>query len=76
LLLKVYNITWNHDEGATKGFCPAGIPLIFYFYPQSKIMPFQLEKKLVEEWMIEKLKENGWNYIESENLKRLNLGEP
>ena len=39
-------------------------------------MPFQLEKKLVEEWMIEKLKENGWNYIESENLKRLNLEEP
>ena len=39
-------------------------------------MPLQLEKKLVEEWMIEKLKENGWNYIESENLKRLNLEEP
>jgi len=39
-------------------------------------MPLQLEKKLVEEWMIEKLKENGWNYIESENLKRASLDEP
>jgi type I restriction enzyme R subunit len=35
-----------------------------------------LEKKLVEEWVIEKLKEKGWNYVESENLNRIILDEP
>jgi type I restriction enzyme R subunit len=36
----------------------------------------QLEKKLVEEWVIEKLKEKGWNYIEAEKLERLSFDEP
>ena len=36
----------------------------------------QLEKKLVEDWVIEKLKERGWNYIESEKLNRLSFDEP
>jgi type I restriction enzyme, R subunit len=36
----------------------------------------QLEKKLVEDWVIEKLKEKGWNYIESEKLNRLSFDEP
>ena len=35
-----------------------------------------LEKKLVEDWAIEKLKEKGWNYVESEKLNRLNFDEP
>jgi type I restriction enzyme R subunit len=39
-------------------------------------MPMQLEKKLVEDWTIEKLKEKGWNYIESEKLNRLSFDEP
>jgi len=33
-------------------------------------MPLLLEKKLVEEWIIEKLKEKGWHYVEAKNLKR------
>jgi type I restriction enzyme R subunit len=36
----------------------------------------QLEKKLVEEWVIEKLKEKGWNYVEAEKLERLSFDEP
>ena len=36
----------------------------------------QLEKKLVEDWVIEKLKEKGWNYIEAEKLNRLSFDEP
>jgi len=36
----------------------------------------QLEKKLIEDWAIEKLKEKGWNYIESEKLNRLSFDEP
>jgi len=36
----------------------------------------QLEKKLVEEWVIEKLKEKGWNYVEAEKLNRISLDEP
>jgi type I restriction enzyme R subunit len=36
----------------------------------------QLEKKLVEEWVIEKLKEKRWNYIEAEKLDRLSFDEP
>jgi type I restriction enzyme R subunit len=36
----------------------------------------QLEKKLVEEWVMEKLKEKGWNYVEAEKLNRLSLDEP
>ena len=35
----------------------------------------QLEKKLVEDWAIEKLKEKGWNYVESEKLNRLSFDE-
>ena len=35
-----------------------------------------LEKKLVEEWAIEKLKERGWNYVEAEKLNRLSFDEP
>jgi len=36
----------------------------------------QLEKKLVEYWAIEKLKEKGWNYVESERLNRPDIDEP
>jgi type I restriction enzyme R subunit len=36
----------------------------------------QLEKKLVEDWVIDKLKERGWNYVESEKLDRLSFDEP
>jgi type I restriction enzyme R subunit len=36
----------------------------------------QLEKKLVEDWVIEKLKEKGWNYVEAEKLERLSFDEP
>jgi type I restriction enzyme R subunit len=36
----------------------------------------QLEKKLVEEWVIEKSKEKGWNYVEAEKLERLSFDEP
>jgi type I restriction enzyme R subunit len=36
----------------------------------------QLEKKLVEDWVIERLKDRGWNYIESEKLNRLSFDEP
>jgi len=36
----------------------------------------QLEKKLVEDWAIEKLIEKGWNYVEPEKLNRLNIDEP
>jgi len=36
----------------------------------------QLEKKLVEDWATEKLKERGWNYVESEKLNRLSFDEP
>jgi len=36
----------------------------------------QLEKKLVEDWAIKKLKEKGWNYVEAENLNRLSFDEP
>jgi type I restriction enzyme R subunit len=36
----------------------------------------QLEKKLVEDWAIEKLKERGWNYVEAEKLNRLSFDEP
>ncbi len=39
-------------------------------------MPMDLEKKLVEEWAIEKLKERGWNYVEAEKLNRLSFDEP
>jgi len=39
-------------------------------------MSRQLEKKLVEDWVIEKLKERGWNYIEPEKLNRLSFDEP
>jgi hypothetical protein len=35
-----------------------------------------LEKKLVEERVIEKLKDRGWIYVESENLNRIILDEP
>lgn len=35
-----------------------------------------LEKKLVEDWAIEKLKEHGWNYIEPQNLPRESIEEP
>jgi len=35
----------------------------------------QLEKKLVEDWVIEKLKEKGWNYVEAEKLNRISLDE-
>jgi type I restriction enzyme R subunit len=36
----------------------------------------QLEKKLVEEWVIKKLKEKGWNYVEPEKFNRLSFDEP
>jgi type I restriction enzyme R subunit len=36
----------------------------------------QLEKKLVEDWVIEKLKKRGWNYVEVEKLERLSFDEP
>jgi type I restriction enzyme R subunit len=39
-------------------------------------MPMQLEKKLAEDWAIEKLKERGWNYVEAEKLNRLSFDEP
>jgi len=39
-------------------------------------MVLKLEKKLIEEWVIEKLKEKGWNYLESEKLNRLSFDEP
>jgi len=35
-----------------------------------------LERKLVEEWVIENLREKGWNYIESKNLNRISIDEP
>jgi len=35
----------------------------------------QLEKKLVEEWIIEKLKEKGWRYLKPEELKRVGREE-
>ncbi len=34
------------------------------------------EKKLVEDWAIEKLKEKGWNYVESDKLNRPSIDEP
>ena len=39
-------------------------------------MPLGLEKKLVEEWVIEKLKDKGWHYPKPEELKRRNIEEP
>jgi type I restriction enzyme R subunit len=36
----------------------------------------QFEKKLVEDWVIERLKEKGWNYIQSEKLNRPGIDEP
>ena len=39
-------------------------------------MPMQLEQKLAEEWAIDKLKEKGWSYIESDKLNRLSFDEP
>lgn len=36
----------------------------------------QLEKKIFEDFIIEKLKEIGWYYIEPQKLTRLNLDEP
>ena len=35
-----------------------------------------LEKKLIEDWVIEKLKERGWDYVEAEKLNRLSFDEP
>jgi len=35
-----------------------------------------LERKLVEEWAIEKLKESGWNYFEPQRLNRVGVEEP
>ncbi len=35
-----------------------------------------LERKIVEDYVIEKLKESGWNYIEPGKLNRLSLDEP
>jgi len=35
-----------------------------------------LEKKLVEDWVIEKLKEIGWKYVEVRKLERISSDEP
>ena len=35
-----------------------------------------LEKELVEDWVIEKLKETGWKYVETKELERIGLDEP
>jgi type I restriction enzyme R subunit len=35
-----------------------------------------LEKELVEGWIIERLKEKGWNYVESGKLNRPDIDEP
>jgi type I restriction enzyme R subunit len=35
-----------------------------------------LEKELVEGWIIERLKEKGWNYVESGRLNRPGIDEP
>ncbi|MFH7882668.1 MAG: type I restriction endonuclease, partial [Candidatus Aenigmatarchaeota archaeon] len=39
-------------------------------------MPKQLEKKLVEDEIIEKLQEIGWRYIEAKDLERVSFDEP
>ncbi|CUS96825.1 type I restriction endonuclease subunit R [Candidatus Kryptobacter tengchongensis] len=39
-------------------------------------MPKQLEKKLVEDYVIEKLQEIGWRYVEAKDLERASLDEP
>ncbi|GIW66998.1 MAG: type I restriction endonuclease [Candidatus Parcubacteria bacterium] len=39
-------------------------------------MALNLEKKLVEDYVIEKLKGVGWNYIEVEKLNRVSFDEP
>jgi type I restriction enzyme R subunit len=39
-------------------------------------MALGLEKKLVEDYVIEKLKEIGWEYVEAERLNRLSYDEP
>lgn len=39
-------------------------------------MALNLEKKLVEDYIIEKLKEIGWNYVEVEKLNRASFDEP
>jgi type I restriction enzyme R subunit len=36
----------------------------------------QLEKKLVEDWIIEELKKRGWNYIQFKDLKILDSNNP
>jgi type I restriction enzyme R subunit len=39
-------------------------------------MIMQLEKKLIEGGVIEKLKEKGWKYVEAKNLRRVGSDEP
>lgn len=39
-------------------------------------MPIQLEKKLVEEYVISELEKIGWKYVESEKLNRMSFDQP
>ena len=36
----------------------------------------KLEKRLVEDWVMERLRETGWKYVEAEKLERVSFDEP